>query len=36
MSAGSGMVHAESAGAELVENGGAYEMIQLWINLPRN
>jgi redox-sensitive bicupin YhaK (pirin superfamily) len=36
MSAGSGIVHAESAGSELVENGGAYEMIQLWINLPRD
>ena len=34
MSAGSGIVHAESVGAELVKNGGAYEMIQLWINLP--
>ena len=35
MSAGSGIVHAESVGSDLVKNGGAYEMIQLWINLPR-
>ena len=35
MSAGKGIVHAESVGAELVKNGGPYEMIQLWINLPK-
>ena len=36
MSAGKGIVHAESVGAELVKNGGAYEMIQLWVNLPKH
>ena len=36
MSAGKGIVHAESVGAELVKTGGAYEMIQLWVNLPKH
>jgi redox-sensitive bicupin YhaK (pirin superfamily) len=36
MSAGSGIVHAESAGSDLVRNGGPFEMIQLWVNLPRS
>ena len=35
MSAGKGIVHAESVAEQLVRNGGAYEMIQLWINLPQ-
>ncbi len=35
MSAGSGIVHAESVGSDLVAKGGEYEMIQLWINLPQ-
>ena len=35
MSAGSGLVHAESAGPDLIKNGGPFEMIQLWINLPK-
>jgi len=34
MSAGKGIVHAESVGQQLIEKGGAYEIIQLWINLP--
>ncbi len=36
MSAGSGIVHSESVGKELIEAGGPFEMIQLWINLPRH
>ncbi len=36
MSAGKGIVHAESVGRDLVETGGPYEIIQLWINLPAN
>lgn len=35
MSAGKGIVHAESVGEDLVKNGGSYEMIQLWVNLPK-
>lgn len=34
MSAGKGIVHSESIGEDLVETGGPYEIIQLWINLP--
>lgn len=36
MSAGKGIVHAESVGEDLVDNGGPYEIIQLWVNLPRS
>ncbi|GJM30770.1 MAG: quercetin 2,3-dioxygenase [Cyclobacteriaceae bacterium] len=36
MSAGRGIVHAESVGQELIDSGGSYEIIQLWINLPGN
>ncbi len=34
MSAGSGIVHSEDAGAEFVDRGGEFEIIQLWVNLP--
>lgn len=35
MSAGSGIVHSEEAGADFVAQGGTLEIIQLWVNLPR-
>lgn len=34
MTAGMGIVHSERPAAELVEEGGEWELIQLWINLP--
>ncbi len=34
MSAGSGIVHSEQAGSEMVRQGGTFEIIQLWVNLP--
>ena len=33
--AGKGIVHSESAAPEFVAQGGALEIIQLWINLPK-
>ena len=33
--AGSGIVHSESAAPEFVAEGGSLEIIQLWINLPQ-
>ena len=35
MTAGQGIVHSEMAGQGFVEQGGAFQIIQLWINLPR-
>jgi len=35
MSAGKGIVHAESVGEDLINHGGPYEIIQLWVNLPK-
>lgn len=35
MTAGMGIVHSESPPQEFVDAGGEYEMIQLWINLPK-
>ncbi|BBZ01399.1 short-chain dehydrogenase [Mycolicibacterium chitae] len=35
MTAGSGILHIETPPAELVESGGAFHGIQLWVNLPR-
>lgn len=35
MTAGSGLIHSEMPGAELVKNGGRLEGFQIWINLPR-
>lgn len=34
MTAGSGLVHAEESPAEFLRDGGALEILQLWINLP--
>lgn len=35
MTAGSGLVHSEMPGDDLVRNGGRLHGFQLWINLPR-
>src|SRR2546423_2203492 len=35
MTAGSGILHIEPPPAELVESGGVFHGIQLWVNLPR-
>src|SRR5574340_1268241 len=35
MTAGSGLVHSEMPGSELVRKGGRLEGFQLWVNLPR-
>jgi quercetin 2,3-dioxygenase len=35
MTAGSGILHIETPPAELVESGGVFHGIQLWVNLPR-
>ncbi|OAN41967.1 pirin family protein [Mycolicibacterium iranicum] len=35
MTAGSGILHIETPPAELVESGGMFHGIQLWVNLPR-
>ncbi len=35
MTAGRGIVHSEGLSQAFVEKGGTFEMIQLWINLPR-
>jgi len=34
MTAASGLVHEEMHGKEFTKRGGAFEMIQLWVNLP--
>jgi quercetin 2,3-dioxygenase len=34
MTAGSGIIHEEYHGDEYAKNGGPFEMIQLWVNLP--
>ncbi|MEY8878270.1 MAG: pirin family protein [Leptothrix sp. (in: b-proteobacteria)] len=34
MTAASGLVHEEFHGSEWAKTGGAFEMIQLWVNLP--
>lgn len=34
MTAGAGIVHEEYHGAGFAQRGGAFEMIQLWVNLP--
>ncbi|MBW0011995.1 pirin family protein [Mycobacterium sp.] len=36
MTAGSGVLHIETPPAELVESGGVFHGIQLWVNLPRS
>ncbi|HEY9777522.1 MAG TPA: pirin family protein [Planktothrix sp.] len=35
MTAGSGIVHEEMHEKEFAHNGGTFEMVQLWVNLPR-
>ena len=35
MTAGSGVVHSEMPGPDLVRNGGRLQGFQLWVNLPR-
>jgi len=34
MTAGSGVLHKEMHGENLARNGGTFEMVQLWVNLP--
>ena len=34
MTAGSGLMHKEMHGAEFSRSGGAFEVLQLWVNLP--
>ena len=36
MTAGSGILHIETPPAELVDSGGLFHGVQLWVNLPRN
>lgn len=35
MTAASGLVHEEKHGKDFANKGGAFEMVQLWINLPK-
>lgn len=35
MTAASGLVHTETHGEEFSKKGGKFEMIQLWVNLPK-
>jgi len=35
MTAASGLVHEEFHGTEFAQKGGLFEMIQLWVNLPK-
>lgn len=35
MTAGSGVVHEEMHEREFAKNGGTFEMVQLWVNLPK-
>ncbi len=35
MTAASGLVHEERHGKEFATKGGAFEMVQLWVNLPK-
>jgi redox-sensitive bicupin YhaK (pirin superfamily) len=36
MTAASGVVHEELHEAEFTKNGGIFEMVQLWVNLPKS
>ena len=36
MTAGSGIIHEEFHGEDFAKSGGTFEMVQLWVNLPRN
>jgi redox-sensitive bicupin YhaK (pirin superfamily) len=35
MTAGSGLVHEEMHGRDFAKKGGKFEMVQLWVNLPK-
>lgn len=35
MTAASGLIHTEKHGKEFAKKGGAFEMVQLWVNLPK-
>ncbi len=35
MTAASGLVHEEKHGKEFAKKGGGFEMVQLWVNLPK-
>jgi redox-sensitive bicupin YhaK (pirin superfamily) len=35
MTAGSGLVHEEFHSKNFTQNGGTFEMVQLWVNLPK-
>lgn len=35
MTAASGLIHTEKHGKEFANKGGAFEMVQLWVNLPK-
>jgi len=35
MTAASGLVHEEKHGKNFAKNGGRFEMVQLWVNLPK-
>jgi redox-sensitive bicupin YhaK (pirin superfamily) len=35
MTAGSGLVHSEMPGVDIVNNGGRLEGFQIWVNLPK-
>lgn len=35
MTAASGLVHEEFHGREFAKKGGAFEMVQIWVNLPK-
>lgn len=35
MTAASGLIHQEKHGKEFASKGGAFEMVQLWVNLPK-
>ena len=35
MTAASGVVHEEKHGSDLTKQGGMFEMVQLWVNLPK-
>jgi len=36
MFAGKGILHSEGPAKEFLQRGGVYELIQLWINVPKN
>lgn len=35
MTAGSGIIHSEGPSKQFIQEGGSLELVQLWINLPR-